>query len=136
MGNTLDLFLLSLIIVILGIMLFLLTGFIKIKNGYIGLITRRENYVMIMEKGTKFFNPIFYKLALKVKLGENTQKIDINKQFYNICYEVIDIKQLYYSHKTIKGLLNQIDISNMEITKKELQNIGVRLISLSLLNRN
>lgn len=123
-------------IILLGGLLFALTGIIKVKKGYKAIIERVNEFYDIKETGFYYFPPLIYRRAGMYKIGEIKRNILVKRDEYQIIYIIEDIKKYHYIGKhDIESIIEKalkeknIDLSSYITDRCEL--IGVRFISLS-----
>ena len=129
-----------LVVVIGGLFLFTLTGFIHVSKGRVGVIERVGNYVGTYKSGLYYFVPVLYRRVGYYKIGETFQKFQIGRKEYIIRYEIENFKTFHYIGKhDVYGIVNASlkeptdDLSKLLIDRFNL--IGVRFISLEVVKR-
>ncbi len=125
-------------ILLLGGILYALTGFIKVKKGRIAIIERLGLFVGLYKPGLYYFAPMLYRRVGMYRVGEIKEQYLINRINYQITYEIVDIKQYHYVGKhDIEGVLNvtlkdsKDNLSEVLIRRCAL--IGVKFIQLEII---
>lgn len=122
-------------VLILGGLLYALTGFIHVKKGCVAIIERVGNFVGLYKPGTYYFAPVLYRRVGMYRIGEISSNFYVNRDEYKITYEITDVKKYHYvGAHDIEGILNaslkdsKDNLSEVLIIRCE--NIGVRFIKL------
>ena len=88
-----------------GAILFVLTGFINVKKGYVAIIERAGRYIGTYQSGLHYFMPLVDRRVGLYKLGECRRLVEIDRFVtYFLEYEIIDIKAFHYSGHDLDGL--------------------------------
>ena len=136
-----DIFLLVIVsILVVGAILFFLTGFIIVKKNHIAIIEKAGQFEGIYESGWHYFRPLLYRRAGMYKKGEAQIKLEINRINYLLTYEIIDVKKFHYEGNhdflgIVKASLKEdkTKISDYLINRFNL--VGVRFIKLEKLKK-
>lgn len=89
-----------------GIILFAMTGFIRIKKGFIGIIERAGRYIGTYQAGLYYFAPLVDRRVGLYKLGAVRRLVEVGRyKSYFIDYEIVDFKLFHYSGHDLDGLL-------------------------------
>lgn len=126
--------LIMLAIVLLGIILFALTGFIVVKRNHVAIIEKMGNFVGIYKPGLYYFAPLLYRRVGMYKIDKIEKIIEIKKEEYKLNYEIEDVKMFHYIGKhdvetILVRTLKETDNLSETLTKNYKQ-IGVKFISL------
>ncbi len=133
--------LIALGIALLGAILFVLTGFIYVKKGYVAIIERTGLYVGIFEKGFHYFAPLLYRRVGMYPVGEAEREIVIDKVKYFVKYEITDVKCFHYvGNHDLETPLKDALANNKDKLKETLiekySAIGVKFIGLQKEKKN
>lgn len=132
--SELDFLFIALSILLLGIILFFLTGFVKIKKDSIAIIERMGMYVGTYREGIRYFLPLIYRRAGMYKIGETSRDVDISRyEKSHVNYEIMNVKLFHYSGHDFDGIIRIAyrDYKNDMDTylKDAFLKVGVRYIS-------
>lgn len=127
--------LIMLAIVILGIILFALTGFIVVKKKCVAIIEKVGNFVGVYKPGIYYFAPLLYRRVGMYRMDQIDKIIAINKQEYKLKYEIEDVKIFHYigKHDVESILVASLRDNNdnlSDVLSKRYNQIGVKFISL------
>ncbi len=131
----LEFLLIVLIILTIGVLLFLLTGFIVVKKGQIAIVERLGLYVGTYKSGIRYFAPLIYRRVGMYPIGVLTKKVDVSRfDSIFVKYEILDVKKYHYvGHHDIDGIirlaLNEKRLDDGEYMTSQFKKIGVRYIS-------
>jgi hypothetical protein len=122
-------------VVVAGIILFVLTGFINIKKGFVAIIERTGRYIGTYQAGLRYFLPLADRRVGLYKLGECRRLVEIDRYTsYFLDYEVRDFKLFHYSGHDLDGLvrlaLNESPNDLSLSLKSRCHSIGVRYINI------
>ncbi len=122
-------------IVVLGIILFALTGFIVVKKKCVAIIEKVGNFVGVYKPGLYYFAPLLYRRVGMYRMDEIEKILEVNKQEYKLKYEIEDVKMFHYigKHDVESILVASLrdDNDNLsETLSKRYKQIGVKFISL------
>ncbi|MDY0345272.1 MAG: hypothetical protein WCR77_01870 [Bacilli bacterium] len=93
-------------IVVAGIILFIFTGYIRIKKGYMGIIERAGRYIGTYQAGFRYFAPLVDRRVGLYKLGECRRLVEVDRyKSYFIQYEIMNFKLFHYSGHDLDGLV-------------------------------
>lgn len=126
--------LIMLAIVLLGIILSALTGFIVVKRNHVAIIEKMGNFVGIYKPGLYYFAPLLYRRVGMYKIDKIEKIIEIKKEEYKLNYEIEDVKMFHYIGKhdvetiLVRALKENDNLS--ETLTKNYKQIGVKFISL------
>lgn len=125
-------------ILLLGGILYALTGFIHVCKGRLAIIERAGQFVGIYKPGWYYFAPVLYRRVGMYRVGEVKERFLIRRVEYQITYEIIDIKQYHYVGKhDIEGVLSATlkDSRNelSDVMTRRCNDIGVRFIQLEVI---
>ena len=120
---------------VLGGILFLLTGFISVKKGRIAIIEKAGAFVGIYRPGIYYFAPIVYRRVGMYRVGEITEIYELNRIEYRITYEIEDVKKYHYEGKhdmygIMRASLSDSKDNLSQAMKTRSAAIGVRFIKL------
>ena len=120
-------------VLLLGSILFALTGIIHVKKNRIAIIEKMGEFKGIYKSGFYYFPPLLYRRAGMYRLGIIEEKYLIDRINYKITYEITDVIKFHYQGKhDIEGILTaslkECDLST--ILTKRFELIGVRFIKL------
>jgi len=88
-----------------GAVLFILTGLINIKKGFVAIIERVGKYIGTYQAGLRYFMPLVDRRVGLYKLGTCRRLIEIDRYVsYFLEYEIIDFKTFHYSGHDLDGL--------------------------------
>lgn len=124
------------IVIVLGVAIFLLTGFIHVKKGYIAIIERVDVYVKMSTKRWNYFPPILYRRAGYYFLGVNNREINLpNGTKAKLFYEIKDVLLYHYSGHNIKSAIDRYyflnnNHLNIDTLKQALNSIGVNFVEI------
>lgn len=133
--GTLEFTLIVLIILALGIILFLLSGFIHIKKDHVALIERLGLYVGTYKSGLRYYTPLLYRRVGMYKMGEVIRKVNVSRfDSVLVKYEILDVKLYHYSGHNIDSIIKTQYAKNGVEAGNDLKDlfskIGVRFISI------
>lgn len=127
-------------ILLLGIILYLITGFLFIGKNRVGIIERVGKYIGTFGPKLYYFGPLIYRRVGYYRLGETSQTLIIDRQKYIVKYEIQNFKTWHYigNHDTlgiVKASLNdkEKDLSKLLIDRFKM--VGVRFISLTKIKK-
>ncbi len=132
----------AIIVILLGVAIFLLTGFIHVKKGYIAIIERVDIYVKMSKKRWNYFPPILYRRAGYYFLGINDREINLpNGVKAKLFYEIKDVLLYHYSGHNIKAAIDRYyflnnNHLNIDILKDALNSIGINFIEIVEIKQN
>lgn len=125
-------------ILLLGGILYALTGFISVKKGRVAIIERVGQFVGLYKPGLYYFAPMLYRRVGMYRVGVIKDQYLINRIDYQLTYEIIDVKIYHYVGKhDIEGILraslkdSRNDLSN--VMNKRCEAIGVKFIQLEII---
>lgn len=125
-------------ILLLGGILYALTGFISVKKGRVAIIERIGQFVGLYKPGLYYFAPMLYRRVGMYRVGVIKDQYLINRIDYQLTYEIVDVKIYHYVGKhDIEGILraslkdSRNDLSNVMI--KRCEAIGVKFIQLEII---
>ncbi len=124
------------IVILLGVAIFLLTGFIHVKKDYIAIIERVDVYVKMTKKRWNYFAPVLYRRAGYYYLGINDREINLpNGTKAKLFYEIKDVLLYHYSGHNIKAAIDRYyflnnNRLNIDILKDALNSIGINFIEI------
>ena len=130
-------FLLTVIaILLMGILLFILTGFIHVKKGFAAIIEKTGRYCGTYQAGLYYFVPLLMRRVGMYKLGECHRFVELDRQKgYFVDYEIMDIKLFHYSGHDIEALVrlarNESPDDLAVSLKTRCPTIGARFISIT-----
>jgi regulator of protease activity HflC (stomatin/prohibitin superfamily) len=132
--STLDFLLIVLSILCFGIILFFITGFIRIKKGCVAIIERMGMYVGTYQHGLRYFMPLVYRRVGMYKMGVTNREVDISRyEKSNVTYEIMDVKLFHYSGHDFDGIVRiayRDHKDNMDAYLKDaFQKVGVDYIT-------
>lgn len=123
-------------IVALGIILFALTGFIRVKKGYVAIIEKMGLYVGTFQSGLYYFTPLLARRASLYKLGEVSRLVEVSRfDSFLLTYEVLNYKQFHYRGHDLDSLVklahkeNPLDLESS--LEKTCPLLGVKFIKVS-----
>lgn len=123
-------------IVALGIILFALTGFIRVKKGYVAIIEKMGLYVGTFQSGLYYFTPLLARRAGLYKLGEVSRLVEVSRfDSFLLTYEVLNYKQFHYRGHDLDSLVklahkeNPLDLESS--LEKTCPLLGVKFIKVS-----
>ena len=122
-------------VLLLGGLLFFLTGFIRVYKGRVAIIERVGQFVGLYKPGIYYFAPILYRRVGMYRVGEIKETYLINRVDYQITYEITDVKQYHYvGHHDIEGILRASLMDSRdnlsETLIKRCEEVGVKFITL------
>jgi len=89
-----------------GIILFAMTGFIRIKRGFIGIIERAGRYIGTYQAGIYYFAPLVDRRVGLYKLGVLRRLVEVGRYVsYFLEYEIIDFKLFHYAGHDLDSLV-------------------------------
>ena len=122
------------IIVILGVFLFFVTGFIFVKKGKIAVVEKLGGYIGLYTK-TTYFTPLLFRRVGYYVLGP--QKITIqlpNGNTASLIYEITNaILFHYHGHNIIQEIKNTYELKEditLQLISLQLERVGVKLINI------
>ncbi|MCR5333249.1 MAG: hypothetical protein K6E11_04465 [Bacilli bacterium] len=120
---------------LLGGILFVLTGFINVRKGRVAIIEKAGEFVGIYREGTYYFAPIVYRRVGMYSMGEISETYLINRIDYKVTYEIIDVMKYHYEgHHDMYGLVKASLVDSKDHLSDALKTranaIGVRFIKL------
>lgn len=101
----LELLLACLVIIAVGIILFVLTGFIGVKKGWVAVIEKVGLYVGTYTKRWTYFTPLLYRRVGMYPLSPMTKPIEVNGKKFIVTYKILDAKAYHYSGHDVQGAL-------------------------------
>lgn len=127
-------------VLLLGGILFFLTGFIHVSKGRVAIIERVGMFVGIYKSGMHYFAPIIYRRVGMYRIGEIKEIYPINRSEYRITYEILDVKKFHYDgHHDVEGILraslNDSKDNLSEVLTKRFESVGVKFISLERIKK-
>lgn len=122
-------------ILLLGIILYISTGFIYIGKNRVGIIERVGKYIGTFGPKLHYFAPLLYRRVGYYKVGEISQVLVIDRKKYIVKYEINNFKQFHYvgNHDTlgiVKASLNEKDADLSKLLIERFKLVGARFISL------
>lgn len=135
-----DTIIILIIVIILGIILFILTGYIIVKKEHIAIIEKNGQFVGIYKKGWHYFTPLIYRRVGMYKLGEIRQKIIIDRETYYLTYTIENYYKFHYEgkHDTLGILKSSLNDRFNDLSKSldvKLKYIGANFIKLEKVKR-
>ena len=125
-------------ILLLGGILYALTGFISVKKDRVAIIERVGQFVGLYKPGLYYFAPMLYRRVGMYRVGVIKDQYLINRIDYQLTYEIVDVKIYHYVGKhDIEGILraslkdSRNDLSN--VMSKRCEAIGVKFIQLEII---
>ena len=130
-----DTVIILIIVVLLGIVLFILTGYITIRKGHIAIIEKNGQFVGIYKKGWHYFTPLIYRRVGMYKLGEIRQKIIVGRETYYLTYTIENYYKFHYEgmHDTLGILKSSLNDHFSDLSKSldtKLKYIGANFVKL------
>lgn len=124
-------------VVLAGIILFTLTGFINIKKGFVAIIERAGRYIGTYRSGLRYFAPLVDRRVGLYKLGKCRRLVEVDRyNSYFLDYEILDFKLFHYSGHDLDGLvrlaLNEAPDDPSLSLKTRCPLIGVNFIDISI----
>lgn len=107
-------------IILLGVILFYLTGFIHIHKGYIGIIEEMGEFKGVFKPGFYYFHPLYGRRVGMYKTGLHVQDIIFKKDLYRISYYIDDVKVFHYAGHNVMRFIDEIQAKNKKVTMNEL----------------
>lgn len=122
-------------VIAIGVLLFALTGFIRVKKGHVAIIEKTALFVGIYRSGLYYFAPLLYRRVGMYPTKEITRHFVINRQGYILTYQIVNFKKYHYEgHHDIESVLkaslnDNADNLTMALIERS-KRIGVRFIKL------
>ncbi len=130
----LELLLTCLAIIAVGIILFVLTGFIGVKKGWIAVIEKMEIFVCTTTKRWTYFTPLLYRRVGMYPLASMTKPVEVNGHKFMVTYRILDVKAYHYSGHDIQGAVRLAykgpEVPTQENVKTVIQSIGCECIDV------
>lgn len=126
----------SAIVIVLGIAIFLCTGFIHVKKDHIAIIERVDVYVGMQKKRWAYYTPIVYRRAGYYYLGTNQRDMTLpNEIKARLFYKIDDVLLYHYSGHDIKSTIDRYyflngNRLNVDILKQALTSIGLVFVEI------
>lgn len=92
-----QLLILILSILAAGILLFILTGFIGVKKGWVAVVEKKGLYAGTYTKRWVYFFRFAYEAVGRYPLFPIAQTLEINGKKFDIIYSILDVKTFHYS---------------------------------------
>ncbi len=130
----LELLLTCLAFIAVGIILFVLTGFIGVKKGWIAVVEKMEIFVGTYTKRWTYFTPLLYRRVGMYPLAPMTKPIEVNGHKFMVTYRILDAKAYHYSGHDVQGAV-RLAYRGPEVPTKEnvqavIQSIGCECIDV------
>ena len=129
------LYIIAIVALVVGAILFFLSCFIHVKKGYIAIVERMEIYHGTYKEGNYLFAPFIYRRVGMYKTTPTEIELTICKRIIKIKIQIQDFKEYHYAHKSFNEVVNELakqefdDIDQFIITlQKSLTEIGCSLI--------
>ncbi len=130
----LELLLTCLVIIAVGIILFVLTGFIGVKKGWVAVIEKMGIYVGTYTKRWTYFTPLLYRRVGMYPLSAMTKPIDVNGKKFIVTYRILDAKAYHYSGHDVQGAVRCAykgpELPTQENVQTVIQSIGCECIDV------
>lgn len=122
-------------ILLLGILLYISTGFIFVNKSRVAIIERMGKYVGTYGPKLYYFAPLIYRRVGYYKVGIISQKIVIDRKKYIVQFEILNFKQFHYvGNHDVTGILKaSLNEKNADLSKLLIERFkfcGARFISL------
>ncbi|NMV82320.1 MAG: hypothetical protein GX816_02065 [Erysipelotrichia bacterium] len=93
-------------VVALGIVLFIFTGFINVKKGFVAIIERAGIYIGTYQSGFRYFAPLVDRRVGLYKIGKCRRLVEVDRyKSYFLDYEITNFKDFHYSGHDLDGLV-------------------------------
>ncbi|MGI6713515.1 MAG: hypothetical protein ACOX3K_00380 [Bacilli bacterium] len=107
-------------IILLGIILFYLTGFIRIHKGYLGIIEEMGKFKGVFKAGFYYFHPLYGRRVGMYKTGIHVQDIIFKQELFRISYFIEDVKTFHYAGHNVMQFIDKIIAENKKVTVDQL----------------
>lgn len=108
-----ELIVVCLVVIVVGIGLFFLTGFIHVKRGWIAIVEKLGIYVGTYTKPYVYFAPLFYRRVGMYPLSSITKPLLIGKDKFTLTYQIIDAKAYHYAGHDL-NLVANVELKGVE----------------------
>lgn len=129
-------------LLLLCVALFFLTGILRIKEGYVVILSSRGRFKKTLAKGHYYFLPLFYQTTnpLPLNFVKKTVRMDKN---HVLCFSwrLLDGEKYYDSHLQMKRVLRDLyseSLQNPHLIQQLTQamgNLGIAITDVSLIER-
>jgi regulator of protease activity HflC (stomatin/prohibitin superfamily) len=99
-------------IILIGIILFFLTGFIHIHRGYIGIIEEMGVYKGVYQPGYYYFHPLYGRRVGMYKSGLHINDIVFRDQLFRVTYVIDDVKAYHYAGHNLMLFVDDLLMKN------------------------
>ena len=104
------------IIIVLGVLVFFLTGIYHVKKDYAIVINKAGQFYCVHDKGTHFHMPIVYQRAgLYCTAPIVKRYVANNGNHLDITYQIIDVEKYHNNRISLDDLMKRIEKENSEI---------------------
>lgn len=124
-------------IAFVGVILFILTGFIRVNKGFVAIVEKMGLYVGTYQSGLHYFAPLTSRRVGLYKLGEVRRLVEVNRyQSFFLTYEIINFKNFHYKGHNLDSLVklafkeNPLDLESS--LKKTCPLLSVRFIKIEV----
>ncbi|MFA5687416.1 MAG: hypothetical protein WCZ47_04705 [Bacilli bacterium] len=124
-------------IAFVGVILFILTGFIRVKKGFVAVIEKMGLYTGTYQSGFHYFPPLTSRRVGLYKLGEVKRLVEVDrfKSFF-LTYEIMNFKDFHYKGHDLDSLVklaykeNPLDLESS--LKRTCPLLSVRFIKIEV----
>ena len=128
--NINSLYIIVLIALIIGALLFFLSCFIHVKKGYTAIIEKMEVYYGTYKSGFYLFAPFVYRRVGMYKNEPTEFEVSVCDKIIRIKVQIIDFKEYHYAHKYYGDLVNDLQNNHYESIDQYINNLQELLISI------
>lgn len=127
-------------VLLLGAILFFLTGFIHVKKGYVAIIERTGTFLNIYKSGFHYFFPLLYRRVGMYPVGEAKIIYTLDREDYRLTIEILDVKKYHYeghhdAEGIVKASLKDSKDKLSETLVSRFKKVGVRFIQLEKIKK-
>lgn len=122
-------------IALVGVILFLLTGFIRVKKGFVAIVEKMGEYVGTYQSGLQYFFPLTSRRVGLYKKGEVKRLVEVDRyQSFFLTYEIMNFKDFHYKGHDLDSLVrlaykeNPLDLESS--LQKTCSLLSVRFIKI------
>lgn len=125
-----SLYIIAIVALIIGALLFFFSCFIHVKKGYTAIIEKMEVYYGTYKSGFYLFAPFVYRRVGMYKNEPTEFEISICEKIIRIKVQIIDFKEYHYSRKYYGDIVNDLKNNHYEYIDQYINNLQESLISI------